>query len=273
MEVINTVANVLFPCSSGRHILSDKEKKRLHELALTFDESDKTRHAENALRRPRPEDMAAYAQLATRFKQPKSRHSQGAVQPSLHACRVIMFSGNAPDKPVTHNRVMRRMIDMLLLAYPSPTKRSSDGKQQSSAMQVAAAYGCIRRSLEDTPGDLKTLIPLLPCGPMRIAGYRRKQEDATTRRIMRQGLVLPPQYPVSPAKFPSPRQAAATLPPFKGDDILTTTDPENRAGMIAYTRRNLFHSPARPSTSTGGSTERPVDSPARPSTSTGGSTE
>ena len=35
MEV-NTVANILLPCNSGVRILSDNEKKKLHELAETL---------------------------------------------------------------------------------------------------------------------------------------------------------------------------------------------------------------------------------------------
>lgn len=182
MEVINAVANLLaLHYADGCRVLSDAHRAALLDLSAKFDQYDQDLHQQNNLRRPTPDDLRSYTQLSTRFKQSKSR-SSSAVQPTLHACRVMMMAGNIPDKPVTHNRVMKRIVDLLIIRHPSPVK--NQGRRESANMQVALAYNCIRKSLEDSSDELAALIPLLPCGTTRIANYKRKREDATTRRIM-----------------------------------------------------------------------------------------
>ena len=87
-----------------------------------------------------------------------------------------------------------------------------------------------------------------PCGTTRIASYKKKNDDATTQRLMQQGLTLPCAYRLAKKGFPATRHALEMVPLVVGM-IYVPEDPVNFTGQ-ARVRWSLFESPPRPSTST-----------------------
>lgn len=242
MEVIDAVARVLVQkVTAGIRIFSKDTLATLHDLASKMSAFDKELHASNVMRRTTPEDVRSFSQLPQRFKKPKSKYGSNIP---LHVTKVMFFAGNMPDKPPTHTRVMKRVIDELLLTFTSPVKGAA-GHRESVGLQVERAYKQIRKALETSDKKLAELIPLYPCGQWRIMAYKKREDKKTERRLMRQGLELPSRFPVSQASGAPPRTATKQRPQPSGV-VLQHDDPEDMTGKGKACRSLLFSSPPRP---------------------------